>query len=69
MDNAMGNGGVCKCKHHKVVPLAITLIGLTFLLQAFNVMMAETVAWIWPILLMVIGIMKMMRGSCKCCNN
>ncbi len=67
MDNAM-MGGMCKCPHHKVVPLMITLIGLSFLLQAFNVLMPETVAWMWPLFLTVAGIMKMMRGSCKCCT-
>jgi energy-converting hydrogenase Eha subunit C len=56
----------CKCPHHKVVPLAIILIGLAFLLQALNYLSVGAVAIIWPILIIIIGLMKLTRGMCKC---
>jgi len=61
----MENGQVCKCTHHKVVPLCIILIGLTFLLGQMNVLTAGFVAVAWPVLLIIIGIVKM--AKCKCC--
>ena len=33
----MENGKICKCTHHKLVPLCITLIGLVFLLGQMSV--------------------------------
>lgn len=62
------HGGMCKCPHHKVGPLLIALIGLTFLLKTLNVIDAATTDLIWPILLILIGVMKMCGGSCKCCS-
>ncbi len=61
-------GTKCKCMHHKMIPLAIVLIGLAFLLEAMNVLSASFVALAWPILLIVIGFMKMTKGTCKCCS-
>jgi len=60
--------GMCGCSHHKLVPLFITLIGLSFLLQAMGVLSAMIVAYAWPILLTLIGLQKMMGGMCKCCG-
>lgn len=60
--------GMCKCPHHKVVPAMIILIGLLFLLNALGSLSAATLAWTWPIALIVIGVMKMTRGMCKCCS-
>jgi hypothetical protein len=61
----MENGKVCKCTHHKIVPACIILIGLAFLLAQWNILTSEAVAVIWPILLIVIGGVKM--AKCKCC--
>ena len=60
--------GMCKCPHHKAGPLLVTLIGLTFLLRTLGVLEMGTADIIWPILLIVIGLMKMCGGSCKCCG-
>jgi hypothetical protein len=57
--------GICKCSHHKVVPVSIALIGLTFLLGQLGIFTDAAVAMIWPILLIVIGIFKMKK--CNCC--
>lgn len=63
-----GTGMSCKCPHHKMVPLFIVLIGLTFLLEALGVVSVGFANVAWPILLILIGLQKMMRGMCKCCG-
>ena len=69
MDNKMnGNWEGCSCFHHKVVPLAITLIGLNALLGATGTLSPETVGMVWPVLLIIIGLMKLCKGMCKCCK-
>ncbi len=64
----MHGGGMCGCPHHKVVPLLITVIGLSFLLQALNVIPASTAGIIWPVCLTLIGVMKLTSGMCSCCG-
>lgn len=58
--------GMCGCGHHKVGPLLISLIGLLFLLKALGYMSAATLDVAWPVLLILIGLMK--GGMCKCCG-
>jgi K+ transporter len=58
---------VCKCPHHKVMPLAVLLIGVVFLLQAMGTVSAMFVMYAWPILLIVAVLPKL--GGCKCCSN
>ena len=60
-----GQGKLCKCPHHKVIPIMIILIGLDFLLGAVNVLTMSFVNVSWPILLMIIGATRL--GGCKCC--
>jgi len=70
MQNMGGmNGGknVCKCHHHKVVPVSIILIGIVFLLGTIGVLTMWAVNVIWPILLIVIGGTKLGSRMCKCC--
>ncbi len=57
----------CKCPHHVVVPVLITLIGVAFLLQALGVLSAYANSIIWPILLILIGLQKAFGSLCKCC--
>lgn len=59
--------GSCGCGCHKVVPISIILIGLAFLLQAFDVLSASVVSIAWPILVIIIGGMKLASRACKCC--
>ncbi len=61
-----GKGMVCKCPHHKAFAWLIILIGVDFLLRAMNVLTAGFVSITWPILLIIIGIMKVVR--CGCCS-
>lgn len=60
-------GTKCGCPHHKVPMLCVTLIGLMFLLSALGYVGAGTTAVVWPILLIVFGLTKLMGGGCKCC--
>jgi len=65
---AQGGKNVCKCPHHNVVPIMIILIGLTFLLGALNIVLTPwAVSVIWPILLIIIGGIKLGSKKCKCC--
>ena len=73
MDNMQNMGGgvknMCKCPHHKVMPVLIVLFGLTFLLGNMGVLTWMAVGWIWPVLIIIAGAKKlaMKSGMCKCC--
>lgn len=58
-------GNVCRCPHHKVMPVAIMLIGVTFILANLGVVDGMFVAWAWPVLLIIAFLPKL--GGCKCC--
>ena len=60
-----GKGMVCKCPHHKAVPVLIILIGIDFLLGATGALPGMFVGVTWPILLIIIGVVKMVK--CNCC--
>jgi len=62
----VGKGPTCNCPHHKVLPVMLVLIGLDFLLGAIGVLTANFVAITWPILLIILGCVKMVR--CGCCS-
>lgn len=57
----------CSCMHHKMVSIFIVLLGLSFLLKALGVFSAGTNDIIWPVLVILIGLQKMMGGKCRCC--
>ena len=70
MQNSTGSTkNVCKCPHHKAFPILIILLGLVFLLQAINILTAGFVAWFWPLILILMGVVKLTEksGMCKCC--
>lgn len=64
----MQQGGHCKCPHHKMTGLGVTLIGLLALLGALDIVSAQVVAIGWPVILIVIGLTKLSKGMCKCCD-
>lgn len=68
MDQNMASGPKCQCPHHKMVPIFVILIGLTFLLNTFNVLTAYVTGILWPILLILIGLQKIFETKCSCCN-
>jgi hypothetical protein len=68
METSQASEKKCCCPCHKMVGLFIALIGLTFLLGAFNVLSPRVVQVTWPILLVLIGVKMVCGGRCKCCD-
>jgi len=64
-----GSKNMCKCPHHKAMPIMIIVFGVVFLLGNMGWISWEAVGWIWPILVIIVGIKKlaMKSGMCKCC--
>jgi len=56
----------CSCSHHKTLPAFLVLIGLSFLLANLGIISAEVNSFVWPILIILLGVMKLKGGSCKC---
>ena len=50
----------------KTKGLLVVLFGLAFLLQAFGILSAITVSYIWPILVIIAGAGGLMKR--KCCE-
>ena len=69
MQNMGGMKNMCKCTHHKVIPVLVILFGITFLLGTWGTLDWSAVNVIWPVLVIVAGVMKWMErgGMCKCC--
>ena len=59
---------VCGCGHHKVMPILIILLGLAFLLAQLNILTWAAVNILWPILVIIAGVMMLVNGCCKCCK-
>ena len=57
----------CCCPHHRVISIVAILIALDFLLVAFKVYSIDTAQIIWPIIVIVAVIFKMITRRCKCC--
>ncbi len=56
---------VCKCPHHKIIPALAVLFGLDFLAGALGWLPDEAVIIIWPIIIIIGGLSKMV--NCTCC--
>jgi hypothetical protein len=67
-NKGMNHPMMCKCPHHKMVPLMIALIGLSFLLGELGVLSIHAVNIIWPILVIIGAFTKMGGNNCKCCT-
>lgn len=48
--------------------LVAFILGAVVLLQRFGIVPEETLSYLWPSLLVVIGL-KLMIGSCESCNS
>ena len=68
METSQASEKKCSCRCYKMVGLFIALIGLTFLLGAFNVLSPRVVQVTWPILVVLIGFKMVCGGRCKCCD-
>lgn len=64
-NNDMKTGKTCGCPHHKIFPILVILFGLDFLLATLGVLTWGFVNVTWPILLILVGCMKLMK--CGCC--
>ena len=62
------DGKMCNCPHHKMMPFAVLIVGVLFLLQALGVAMGNLVNIVWPIVLILWALKKMSKGMCKCCD-
>jgi hypothetical protein len=58
----------CKCMCHSTIPVLIVLFGLTFLLKELGVVSASTANIVWPVIIILIGLKKIMKNVCKCCG-
>jgi hypothetical protein len=65
MDEGMQN--ICRCPHHKVIPLLVALFGLVFLLKGLGFVGEGMVAIVWPTIVLIAGLMKATESYCKCC--
>lgn len=69
MQNTQGTKNMCKCPHHKTLPILVILFGLTFLLGNLGIVSSGFANIVWPVLIIVAGGMKLgdKMGMCKCC--
>lgn len=67
MDQAQ-TGLKCPCTHHKMVPVYLIVLGLLFLLTALDVISSDVTDVIWPVLLILIGLQKLLQSRCNCCG-
>ena len=68
MSTAAGHDGtVCNCPHHKFMPILVVAFGVVFLLGYLDVFSMGTVNIIWPIIVIVGGLTRLMESKCKCC--
>lgn len=70
MNGGMGSAGtknMCRCPHHKMVPLMAFLIGVAFLLRNLGILTMGAVDLVWPIFLIVGAGTKLNENKCKCC--
>lgn len=59
----------CKCPCHMMSGILVALIGLVFLLGAFNVLGPRVVSIAWPIGLILLGLQNSIgKGRCNCCD-
>lgn len=66
-NTSAGSCAMCKCPHHKMLPLLIVLFAVLFLLGNLEVITGRVVGLVWPIIVGVAGFLKMGEDKCKCC--
>ena len=64
----MNDQKMCGCNHHKVLPVLMIIVGLGFLLSDLGILTWGAANLIWPIALIIVGVMKLMKGRCGCCK-
>ena len=67
----MKDGKDCRCQHHTYMHTTFGLLVLAFgisgLLKAMGNISPEMFSWIWPPLVIIVGLGKLVKGMCKCC--
>jgi len=63
----MGNKNICAHDHHSIIPVLVILFATSFLLQYQGVLAPHSVEIIWPILVGIGGMVKLVEDKCKCC--
>jgi len=58
---------MCKCVHHKFVPVLIVVFALMFLLNALDFVSDRSLSIGWPVVVGLAGLLKMTEGRCSCC--
>ncbi len=61
------NNQVCEHHHHSIVPILAILVAISFLLEAQGYLTSDAVRIIWPILLGVGGMVRLVEDRCDCC--
>ena len=61
---------ICNCGHHVVIPFIMVVFGVTFLMGFYEAISWDMVNFIWPILVIIAGVTKIIekRDLCKCCD-
>ncbi len=57
---------ICGCGCHHYTPIVVILFALLFLVRAMGYVPEPMVAVVWPILVGVIGIIKLSEHQCDC---
>ncbi len=58
---------ICSHDHHSIIPVLVILIAISFLLQYQGILAENAVNIIWPILLGIGGMVKLVEDKCNCC--
>jgi hypothetical protein len=64
--NHMNSTSACSCVHHKIWPILIIIFGAIFLFGNLGYLSAEIIRIAWPSTIILIGLVKLGSGSCKC---
>lgn len=67
MEKEKCSSGGCPC-HKMAMGFFVVLFGLTFLLREMGVLSMHTANMIWPVLVMLGGVGKLLKGKCMCCS-
>ena len=66
-ETACKTGCGCRC-HKSMKGMALLIVGLIFLAKARGWLAPMTADTIWPLVLVVVGVMALLKGMCKCCG-
>ncbi|MBY0369884.1 DUF5668 domain-containing protein [bacterium] len=62
------HGSKCGCPCHSAKGIFITLVGVVFLLKAMGIISDDIAGYIWPSVIILIGLKMTFKNVCKCCS-